>query len=101
MVTSLRATFGVDYIYCWHGLPAYWSGISLEVRRASLRALIHAVIAVPWLSIPPQYTSLAAGHARRQVGSASYPLSCFPTYCCDRRHAHRWFIELPTVCLLN
>ena len=33
VVTSLRATFGVDYIYCWHGLPAYWSGISLEVRR--------------------------------------------------------------------
>lgn len=34
MVDSLRATFGVDYIYCWHGLPAYWSGISLEVHRA-------------------------------------------------------------------
>ena len=32
VVTSLRATYGVDYIYCWHGLPAYWSGISLEVR---------------------------------------------------------------------
>lgn len=32
VVASLRATFGVDYIYCWHGLPAYWSGISLEVR---------------------------------------------------------------------
>ena len=38
VVDSLRATFGVDYIYCWHGLPAYWSGISLEVRRNSLLA---------------------------------------------------------------
>lgn len=30
VITSLRATYGVDYIYCWHGLPAYWSGISVE-----------------------------------------------------------------------
>ncbi len=35
VVTSLRATYGVDYIYCWHGLPAYWSGISLEVSALS------------------------------------------------------------------
>jgi len=49
VVTSLRATFGVDYIYCWHGLPAYWSGISLEVRRTSLCKMIHTVTAVPWL----------------------------------------------------
>jgi Raffinose synthase or seed imbibition protein Sip1 len=30
VVSSLRAIYGVDYIYCWHGLPAYWSGISVE-----------------------------------------------------------------------
>lgn len=30
MVASLRDTYGIDYIYCWHGLPAYWSGISVE-----------------------------------------------------------------------
>jgi len=30
VVDSLKAAFGVDYIYCWHGLPAYWSGISVE-----------------------------------------------------------------------
>lgn len=30
VVSSLRAIYGVDYIYCWHGLPAYWSGISIE-----------------------------------------------------------------------
>lgn len=30
VITSLKATFGVDYIYCWHGLPAYWSGVSVE-----------------------------------------------------------------------
>jgi len=48
VVTSLRATFGVDYIYCWHGLPAYWSGISLEVRRASLRLIVHSVTIAPY-----------------------------------------------------
>ena len=30
VVASLRAMYGVDYVYCWHGLPAYWSGISVE-----------------------------------------------------------------------
>ena len=32
VVSSLKSTYGVDYVYCWHGLPAYWSGISLEVH---------------------------------------------------------------------
>lgn len=22
----LRKEFGIDYIYCWHGLPSYWGG---------------------------------------------------------------------------
>jgi raffinose synthase len=30
-VTShLRRTFGVQYILCWHGLPAYWGGVMPE-----------------------------------------------------------------------
>ena len=36
VVASLRKTFGVDYIYCWHGLPAYWSGISVEDTATSV-----------------------------------------------------------------
>jgi hypothetical protein len=23
----LSPRFGVDHVYCWHGLPAYWGGI--------------------------------------------------------------------------
>jgi Raffinose synthase or seed imbibition protein Sip1 len=30
VVLSLREMFKVEYIYCWHGLPAYWSGVSVE-----------------------------------------------------------------------
>lgn len=25
---SLKERFGLSYIYCWHGLPAYWSGVA-------------------------------------------------------------------------
>lgn len=24
VVASLKRQFGLDYVYCWHGLPAYW-----------------------------------------------------------------------------
>jgi raffinose synthase len=27
VVASLRARFGVQHIYCWHGMPAYWGGV--------------------------------------------------------------------------
>lgn len=27
VVSYLRENFGLMYIYCWHGLPAYWSGV--------------------------------------------------------------------------
>lgn len=30
VVSYLREEFGVQYIYCWHGLPAYWSGVMPE-----------------------------------------------------------------------
>ena len=46
VVTSLRATYGVDYIYCWHGLPAYWSGISLEVRHNCF-PMLHTAMGMP------------------------------------------------------
>lgn len=28
VVQSLRDSFGVKYVYCWHGLSAYWSGVA-------------------------------------------------------------------------
>lgn len=30
VVDAVKKQYGVEYIYCWHGLPAYWSGISTE-----------------------------------------------------------------------
>jgi len=27
VVASLRARFGVEHVYCWHGMPAYWGGV--------------------------------------------------------------------------
>jgi hypothetical protein len=28
VVENLRKRYGVQYVYCWHGLSAYWSGVS-------------------------------------------------------------------------
>ena len=28
VVSVLRAMYGVKFVYCWHGLPAYWSGVA-------------------------------------------------------------------------
>ncbi len=28
VVQSLRDAYGVQYVYCWHGLSAYWSGVA-------------------------------------------------------------------------
>ncbi|KAG1653556.1 hypothetical protein FOA52_004063 [Chlamydomonas sp. UWO 241] len=27
VVASLKARYGLDYVYVWHGLPAYWAGV--------------------------------------------------------------------------
>ena len=29
MVKSLKQAWGVEYIYAWHGLPAYWAGVAV------------------------------------------------------------------------
>lgn len=29
VVRSLKRNFQLHYVYCWHGLPAYWSGVAL------------------------------------------------------------------------
>eukprot|EP00798_Chlamydomonas_sp_ICE-L_P015606 gene15606-21711_t len=30
VVEHVKKSYGVEYVYCWHGLPAYWGGLSLE-----------------------------------------------------------------------
>ena len=29
VVKSLKQAWGVEYIYAWHGLPAYWAGVAV------------------------------------------------------------------------
>lgn len=41
VVDSLKQLYGLRYIYCWHGLSCYWSGVSpyekeLEKYKARL-----------------------------------------------------------------
>jgi hypothetical protein len=33
VVSSLKQLYGLRYIYCWHGLSSYWSGISTDPRE--------------------------------------------------------------------
>ena len=30
VVAVLKAVYGLDHVYVWHGLSAYWSGLSHE-----------------------------------------------------------------------
>jgi raffinose synthase len=32
-VASFRSRFGIRYVYCWHGLPAYWGGVMPSVKE--------------------------------------------------------------------
>lgn len=36
VVSSLKQLYGLRYIYCWHGLSSYWSGISPDKREAGV-----------------------------------------------------------------
>ena len=29
VVKAVKQRFGLEYVYCWHGLPAYWSGVAI------------------------------------------------------------------------
>ena len=33
VVSSLKQLYGLRYIYCWHGLSAYWSGVSADPKE--------------------------------------------------------------------
>lgn len=66
MVASLRDTYGIDYIYCWHGLPAYWSGISVEDPGEFLCACLlgghaHGARCIAGSGIPRRTSSARAG----------------------------------------
>jgi len=33
VVAALKAQYGLDYVYCWHGLPAYWGGVMPDAQE--------------------------------------------------------------------
>jgi len=35
VVAHLKSKFGLQYVYCWHGLPAYWAGIMPDAPEMS------------------------------------------------------------------
>ena len=44
VVSSLKQLYGLRYIYCWHGLSAYWSGVSADPKElgvAKYNATLH------------------------------------------------------------
>ena len=44
VVSSLKRLYGLHYIYCWHGLSAYWSGVSADPNEqdvAKYNASLH------------------------------------------------------------
>ena len=46
VVEMLKDNLGVEYIFCWHGISAYWSGISVEAH-AMQKYDPHVVYATP------------------------------------------------------
>lgn len=47
VVSHLKTTFGLDHIYCWHGLSAYWAGVAEPVEREVARYQSRIVYAKP------------------------------------------------------
>lgn len=48
VVDSLKQLYGLRYIYCWHGLSCYWSGVSPyeeEVSKYKARLVFSEVSA--------------------------------------------------------
>jgi raffinose synthase len=35
VVAHLKSKFGLHYVYCWHGLPAYWAGVMPNAPEVS------------------------------------------------------------------
>ena len=50
VVSSLKQLYGLRYIYCWHGLSAYWSGVSPDPKEhgvAKYKASLHYSEVIP------------------------------------------------------
>lgn len=57
VVEMLKSRFGLDFIYCWHGLPAYWSGVAVaEEAPGVAKYKAKLVYAKPTQVIFVQYT---------------------------------------------
>ncbi|KAF5843133.1 raffinose synthase or seed imbibition protein Sip1-domain-containing protein [Dunaliella salina] len=39
VVAHLRERFGLRYVYCWHGLPAYWAGVMPDAPEVRVGVL--------------------------------------------------------------
>ena len=44
VVKSLKQAWGVEYIYAWHGLPAYWAGVAVGELYHCCRAAASAAL---------------------------------------------------------
>ena len=66
VVSSLKQLYGLRYIYCWHGLSAYWSGVSPDPKErgvAKYNAALHYSQVCPSLQtvlLPPFSRCVAA-----------------------------------------
>lgn len=75
VVASLRDTYGVDYVYCWHGLPAYWSGVSVEdPGEGDIRAAVLAGMCCTTIK-PGRHTSYLLAHLRSRDLAINLPRS--------------------------
>ena len=44
VVKSLKQAWGVEYIYAWHGLPAYWAGVAVGESYHCCQAAASALL---------------------------------------------------------
>ena len=47
VVKSLKQAWGVEYIYAWHGLPAYWAGVAVGESHHCCQAAPFALPLAP------------------------------------------------------
>ncbi len=74
--------YNVDYVYCWHGLPAYWNGVMPnEPGMLPLQSRVLFPRATPGVEeIEPSMAwnpAVLAGAHLLLLGRTSLPLSCW------------------------
>ena len=91
VVSSLKQLYGLRYIYCWHGLSAYWSGVSADPRErgvAKYKASLHyseVQLSGSLLSLEAQMNSLCPQIAKTPMYSTfltGFSAVYRPVLCC-------------------